>query len=546
MSEYITTLRHLIKTSLTDQAKKSLAILSSRPDKEKQEVIELLALASDKIALDLLSFLLGSTSMDAEIRDRFFQLATDRAHLNFKFTQILLEHGSRFQLIHSSPLLKHILSRETSGDLLNEIIRAAGKFKLETLIDDVAEFIFYDDTALKEEAIKALERIGTTAACEKLEQIALTDKCDQNILDTIDVLKRSMSRVHHDETVQETAGQRDETDSFTTNLKLLSSNSLMEQYRAFTYFSDRGSRVADGLSASLDSPDHDLIINLLLLTARTIPQKSIGILLTLISQKKIDNQIKFMAYTALEAFPELESGASIIKGISDPSMYVRMAAVKALEKHCSDYILAEIKNKIESGTKAGETLVHNILDVRASHLIESLMALDTFSYIASNYLDKSASIQVIDNFISILEKRNLKSTIKKFTRIRDKKTSIKRDTFIVINSSCTFLDVYARLIHGCGYGAQTFTSAQQSFEAILLEKPAIIICDLFLNDMTAMDFAREIREIYSQKEVPIMVSSLQKNLHSPELDAEIKKAELNGFFNFPPKPSQIKSWIHQL
>jgi len=545
MTEYIPTLRHLIKTSLMDQAKENLAILSSRPDKEKQEVIELLALTSDKIALDLLSFLLGSISLDAEIRDRFFQLATDRAHLNFKFAQILLEHGNRSQIIHSSPLLKHILSKETSGVLLNKIIRAAGKFKLETLIDDVAEFIFYDDMALKAEAIKALERIGTASACEKLEQIALTDKCDQNILDAIDVLKTSLLCDPVDKTCQKQARKNSETDSFKANMEILSSTRIKDRYLAYTYFSDKSSQVAEGLEASLDSPDHDLIINLLLLTARTIPQQSIGNLLALISEKKTDNQIKFAAYTALEAFPELESGAVGIKGISDPSMHVRMAAVKALEKHCSDYILAEIKNKIESGAKTGETLVHNILDVRANHLIESLMALDTFSYTAANYLEKSASLQVIDNFISILGKRNLKSTIKKFTRIRDKNAAIKRDTFIVINSSRTFLDVCARLIHVCGYSAQTFTSAQQAFEAILLKKPAVVICDLFLNEMTAMDFAREIREIYPQKELPILVSSLQKNLHRPELDAELKKAKLNGFSNFPPKSSQIKSWIHQ-
>jgi CheY-like chemotaxis protein/HEAT repeat protein len=545
MAEYIPNLRHLIKTSLIDQAKESLSILSSRPDKEKQEVIELLALASDKTAMDLLSFLMASTSLDAVIRERFFQLATDRAHLNFKFTQLLLEHGNRSQIIHLSPLLKHILSREPSGDLLNQIIRAAGKLKLETMVDDVAEFIFYDDMTLKTEAIKALERIGTALACKKLEQIARTDKCDQNILDAIHILKTSLSRDSIYKTSPDQARKENETDSFKINLELLSSNSLKNRFQAFTFFSDKGSRVAEGLTASLDSLDHDLMINLLRLTARTIPQQSIGNLMTLISQKKIDNQIKFAAYTALEAFPELESAAGIIKGISDPSMYVRMAAVKVLERHCSDYILAEIRNKIESGTKTGETLVQTILDVRASRLIESLMTLDTFSYIASNYLEKDASIPVIDNYIRILEKRNLKSTIKKLTRLRDKKVFIKRDIFIVVNSSRPFLDVYAKLIHNCGYAAQIFTSAQQAFETIISKKPGVIICDLFLNNMTAMDFAREIREIYTWEEVPIIASSLQKSLPRPEFDAELRKAKINGFFDFPPKPSQIKSWANQ-
>ena len=78
--------------------------------------------------------------------------------------------------MHIIPLLKHILLKETNTRLLNKIIRTAGKLKIEKMVDNIAEFIFYDDIDLKTEAVKALERIGTSKACEKLVKASKTSK----------------------------------------------------------------------------------------------------------------------------------------------------------------------------------------------------------------------------------------------------------------------------------------------------------------------------------------------------------------------------------
>ena len=551
MDPYLPALRQFIKTGRIEQAQEKLSLLSSRMDNEKLEVIEMLALASDKTVLSLLDFLLGKTTLDSETRERLFQLTVDRAHLNFTFTNLLLDHSDRSQLIHYVPLFRHILSNETDEDLLNRIIRTAGKFKIDALIDDVAEFMFYDHMALKTDAIKALERIGNSKARERLEQIALTDKCDQDVLDAIDVLKMNLPgapvEIEPDIVKSDMTKPQQAINPLEINLTRLASNSLKERYQAIVYFSNQGTRVAEALASSitnLDDLDHDLIVNLLELTARTIPREAIDTLFTLISHKKMDNRIKFAIYNALEAFPRLESVARIIKGISDPSMYVRMAAIRVLERHCSDYIVAEIKNRIESGTKTVEILVHTILDARAVCLMEALMISDTFSYITSNYFEKSAPVSVIASFISILERRDLKSTEKKYIRLRDQKTAIKKEIFIVISSSQAYLDVYAKLIHTCGYEARLFTSTQEAFEDIVLKKPVVIVCDLFFKNMTAMDFAREIREMFTPKELPIIISSLQQELSKPELDQELKRSKVNIFCNFPATTSQIKSWIN--
>jgi DNA-binding response OmpR family regulator len=88
-----------------------------------------------------------------------------------------------------------------------------------------------------------------------------------------------------------------------------------------------------------------------------------------------------------------------------------------------------------------------------------------------------------------------------------------------------------------------FQHPQNAFEAIVSQKPCAIICDLFLNDITGMDFAREARALYSKNEVPIIISTLQKSLDKTRLQIELDRSGVNALCQFPAKTSQIKSWV---
>ncbi|MCD4722458.1 MAG: hypothetical protein K8S13_21760 [Desulfobacula sp.] len=548
MDDYLLSLKKSIKTEKMDQAKTLLAQISSRPTPEKHEVLQILALAPDKSAFELLSFLTNKEHKDPDIYDRLVQLIIDRAHLNFNFALILCENADLQTIIHAAPLLRHILSNETNKELLNKIIRTAGKNKIESLTSDIAEFIFYDDIGLKTGAVKALMRIGTSRACEKLEQVSKTKKCDQNILDTIQILK-AKNLLENSPPIEQVAV----TDGYQPELEQLASNDVIKKFEAFIAFSEKGSNASAWLLKYLETQDHDqrpdhdqnhdLVINILHLISRTIPKEAVNHIFAIINQKKIDNTIKFAAYNALEAFPELESAASVVQGLSESTGFVRLAAVKTIDKNLSDFVCAEIKTRIESGTKKGELLAETILDARAKHIIGYLMISDTFSYMASNYLDRTAPIPVLDTFIEILEKKNLNSTAKKYMDLKKKRMAQKRKTIIIISSSEAILNTYSKLIYSCGFSSLTFQRSQDAFEAIVSQKPSAIICDLFLNDITGMDLAREARELYSKDDVPIIISGLQKSLDKNLLQKELDNAGVNAIYSFPAKTSQIKSWI---
>lgn len=544
MGNYLPSLKQNIKKGNTDRAKKLLSDLGSRYMHEKLEVLEALALAPDKVAWDILFFLTGQEPKDPDIYDRLIQLTTDRAHLNYSFVLILLQHGSRRTINQSIPLVRHILSKETDKYLLKEIIRAAGKMQIGKLTDDIAEFIFYDDPGLKSESVKALERIGTPKSLARLVQASKTEKCDSDILDAVQAL--SVKQKTKIPTPGPVKGKKD-------NLKKppppalddLNSPDYQKRFDAFSALSLQDSTLICDLARQMSEYDRDLQINLLKLIKRTIPASSVNSLFDILTRKTTDTDIKFAAYSALESFPELKSVASVVKGLSEPSLHVRLAAIRVLDKNMSDFVFAEIRKQIESGTKKGEMLAQNILDARVKNIIEQMMISDTFSYMASNYLSRTAPIEALDTFIDILEARNLRSTARKYQDMREEKTLEPRKQFILISAYESVLSTYSKLVSTCGFSARTFLHPQDAFEAIASKKPDAVICDLFLNDMTGLDIAGEARQLYGKDQMPFIISTIQKGLDKALLEKEMMRAGVNGIFEFPPTASQIKSWIKQ-
>ncbi len=187
MASFISQFEGMIKSGQINS--QTLSRILHLDQDQQQAMIEQLALAPDNIAYDILFFLMNTMGPTHPLRPRLYQLTMDRAHINYKFSMILMNHTNPDRpgpMIH---LMKHILNKESSKDLLKDIFRAAGRLGMVFLVDDLAEFVFYDDPELRKEAVTALERIGTDKVVQRLEQIAQTGKCDADVLDALAFLK---------------------------------------------------------------------------------------------------------------------------------------------------------------------------------------------------------------------------------------------------------------------------------------------------------------------------------------------------------------------
>ena len=523
MKTYAERIKKYLEKKDTIPAKTLLRELGHQSFETKLEVLELLALADDSSALDCLSFLMSPRNLDSAIRERLVQLVTDRAHLDFQFAVLLFKHLERDELKKIIPLIRHILSRETDAEILAAGLKTAGRLAADPLVDDIAEFILYDDALLKKLAVQALENTGSAKALNRLEKAAVTSKRDQNILDAV---KRIQKKRPTDTEPEKFSSAVTEVDAC---IRKLQSRDTNTRFTALLELSKDSTNTLPVLQKSLASGIPELTVTALGLISRTFPESLANDVFALLEEKTLSAPVRFAAYEALEAFPCLESAAFALQGLEDPAPQMRLAAARVLDKNPSDYIRAEIKDRIESGTRKGAQVAETLLDAHARNLTDYLMISDTFSYMASNHLSIRASFSALENFIAILKRRNLKSTARKYQDTLLEKKASGRHKFLAVSPSGIRLAVYDRLIYQSGFRPVIFDTYQKAFEAIMEEKPAAVISDLFLHDITGIEFTGEIREIYPPDALPVLLCTLQQELANPD----------HAITRFPPDPARL-------
>jgi len=504
--------------------------LKDQSEKTKLELLEFLAVTDDASALECLSFLMIPQNLDSAIKERLVQLITDRAHLDFQFALLLFDHLEREELKKIVPLIRHILSNETDPDILAATLKTAGDLAIDSLVDDTAEFILYNDAALKKLAVQALEKTGSGKALDRLEKAAATSKRDRNILDAIQRMypKSSLEAApQHDD-----SSMKIDVDDHVRNLQ---SRDIQNRFQTVLKLAKNNANTLPVLQKSIASGIPNLMVTALETVARTFPENLASTVFELLEVKTLPSPVKFAAYEALEAFPCLESAAFALKGLDDPDSAVRIAAARVLDKNPGDYIRAEIKGRIESGTGNGARVAETLLDAHACKLVDYLMISDTFSYMASNHLSTGASFSALENFITILEHRDLKSTAGKYEDLRSKKSEVNRQQVLAVSSSGIRLAVYDKLIFQAGLRPVLFDTCQQAFETLMENKPLLVISDLFLTDITGVEFTKEIREIYPPKTLPVILCTLQQELVNPDL----------AIAPFPPDTARLKDLVKQ-
>ncbi|ACN15782.1 two-component response receiver and regulator protein [Desulforapulum autotrophicum HRM2] len=525
-----------LKSSNLKGAKHILANLPGEPDRVCREVFQRLVLVPEDTAWELLMFLSEISFRTPDIRGRLFKVIQNRAELNFQFLPILYRAGTQKIIQESTPLMKQVLSNEIDTGILMETIRAVGKYKITALVDEISEYIYFDNEELKTHTIQALERIGTPRALRLLENAATTVKCDPSILDAISILKSSP------DLVQKVAPPRNKDCNKADICRELESTDLETRFNAFTRLQVLDGESIHWLKQNLLSTNHDLVINTIEIIGTTISTTMVPPLYRLLADKTIPNTIRFAAYEALGAFPEfIEPAPFLLDDMDAPALHLRMAAINLLDKTPTDLVLSEIKNRIETGRKKGEMLAETILDIKAGNIIESLMVSDTFAYIASNYLLKQAAISPLQGYIDILMGRGLTATASKFSLTLERRLKENRPTALVLGRSKTVLAVYEKLLYRKGYAPLLFLSCQDALKSIAEAAPELIVSDLFLNGTTFVEFALQIQKHYLPRELTFVISTLQQAFMGNKLGSLCAGIGVQEIFEFPAGPKHIPS-----
>ncbi|MBF0376964.1 MAG: hypothetical protein HQK72_05730 [Desulfamplus sp.] len=586
MGNYISYFRDSIKNSDIKKAKDLLLDLHLESDKTKVAILDELAMASDSDAWILLDFVVRLEtkyykSFNNDNHNKLIQLITDRAHLNFGFALIFYKARDRKRLLKASPLLKYILTNCTDREILFETINIIGEEKIESLVSAVAEFLYYDDATLKDQAVKTLAKIGSPEVYKIFFDISKTAKNDQNIIDALasfkipsiepspqvtsaPILKAQPTQIStpppstqppQTQAKQKTESKQ-ENDGITLYMQMFASRAVEERFEAISYLLNpdldlkANPEYLKQITLNLESNDHDLVLNSLRLIAsraasdEILSDEILPDIYSFLNKKHLEPSLEHQAFETLYSFDKFSFTELMMGAIENNAIHVRISAIKALDKNYNDPVYAKVKNRIETGREHGQRLVHTIIDAQVKNIINYLLVSDTFVDMASTYLAKDAAPSALNSYLNILTNRGLKSTAKKIEFKADMGNKLQNKLrAMVISSSDTVQKIYEKLLLKNGYISIRFDNPEEAFEPISAEKPDLIISDLFLKDMTALEFAKEVREFYSKNDLPFLVSTLQKDFLDLNLTDKYLDCGINRIFRFPEIVKGIKDLI---
>jgi len=278
------------------------------------------------------------------------------------------------------------------------------------------------------------------------------------------------------------------------------------------------------LMNNLSSWDADFVIQALNMLGDIGDSIAVRPIKKLLRHAPSDPNIRFAAYEAL-GFLAIDKGLfTIVNGLSDDEPSVRVAAARALNANHNEVVLCGIRNMLDDPESDITSICEAFLNAFADDMVTSLYAHDIFRKASENYLIKLAHpdtrLYYLNLFYLMCEtewKNNLVID-------SGQKQQVEKRV-IVVDDSKMILSIFRQTFHKIDVDTETFEYPIEALESILEDKPAIVFTDLNMPQMTGIELTLKIREVFNQRDLPIIMVTTQSEGadHEKAFEAGIDK-----------------------
>lgn len=424
---------------------------------------------------------------------------------------VFLEMAGELQLEEAGALLLPLLEQETDVRVLQAVLETLGTIGTHQAVPLINDFLYAGHQTLVQAAIAALEGINSPSALECLfERLGNSDDIDFLILD-------ALSRIQDDRALEKLS-------------EALKSHHASIRNHAKTHLAALGPKAVPVLIKRLEDPDPDLRIHTLNLLGTIGDLSAAPSIRKLLHTEPANANVRFAAFEALGLLPLSKGAYFLTDGLSDPIDHVRVAAARAMEKNFHPVLSAGLKNLVQDGV-AAPRIVAALLEAEADRLVEALSEDASFRGLASELLENSHP-DLQRHFASLLAP----------AREKDQ----RRLPVMAVDDSRMILSIYKNALFQIGYEPRLFefpARALEALEKLEKEKPALLVTDLNMPEITGIELARKVRRIFSREELPILMVTTQGDL---EDHAEAKEAGVDAIMLKPFTKETLKERIDSL
>ncbi len=499
-NDFLVELRHILKQDDMIKGQLLMASFGLLDAKAQNQVLGELARSDTDTAISLLAHLAVSPRTFAvpplvirsmllknslENPDHLLRLLDNQSYRN---KRILIEIIGEMEYGQAVPSLLKILDSSQEKELLAAVLGALGAIGSHETINTISEYLYSGSRELVVAAIKALSNIETEYSVKSLvERMGTDSDLDLLIID-------GFARLQNQPALNE------------LSLALNSSHAHIRN-RARSNLIRIGAKAIPTLTENLTSSDNDLLILTLNVLAFIGDDSAVRAIRQLIHDEPQDANVRFAAYEALGMLP-LKSGSYLLAdGLTDREDHVRIATAKAIERNCTDILIAGVQNMVQQGGQEAEQVVAAFLNAEAYKVIMRIAEIDEFQKLAVDFLVNRAHPDLRCRFAGLFRENGYNDLARSVIPEKEKKT--EKPLAYAVDDSRMILSIYKNILFEIGVDSRLFEFPASALEQLKKEKPDLIFTDLNMPDITGLELAENIRALYSKEDLPIIMVTTQ-------------------------------------
>jgi CheY-like chemotaxis protein len=398
----------------------------------------------------------------------------------------LIRVAGELRMEEATPiLLDRVTSSEDEAEIFL-IIETLGMIGDPDAINTLTDHLYAANREIIIAAVQALGQMATPTAMHRLaERMGTDNEIDYLILSIFGEVQDQISLEKLNDTIR----------SHYAHMRTFAKSELVRI----------GAKAVPVLIANLLHNDPDFLIHTLNVLGEIGDESAIIPIRKLLANEPRSANVRFAAYEALAMLPLKKGAYTLTAGLTDKEDHVCIAAARAIDKNFSSILGAGIKNLLRGPEEEANHIAKIIVNAQVDKIFLYLAEDETFQHKALVYLPH-AHKDIRNHYIQLLQQHGMTGFADKVSGNDDKQT---RPKVVAVDDSRMILNIYKATLHELGYEPIVFEFPASALEWLKKEKPFMVLTDLNMPAITGIELTEEIRKLYNNKLLPIIMVTTQ-------------------------------------
>jgi len=407
---------------------------------------------------------------------------------------VMIETAGELKFEEATPALIALLAETRDSATIRMIIDNLGLIGDPESVSTLTDYLYSADRDLIIAAIHALGQVGTHTAMHRLaERMGTDNELDLVILGIFADVQDQVSLDKLNDTLR----------SHYAHMRIFAKDELIRI----------GVKAVPVLIENLKEEDSDLLVHTLNVLGDIGDESAIMPIRSLLNTLPKNANVRFAAYEALAALPLRKGAYTLAAGLTDREDHVCTAAARAIDRNFNEILAAGIKNMIRPMNEESRHIVKIVVNAQVDNLFLSLAREAYFQEMALMYLPH-AHPDIKQHYFDLLKEQGSHDFAARIEGGEVDRTA--RVKICAVDDSRMILNIYKATLHELGFEPVLFEFPAGALEWLAREKPALVLTDLNMPEISGIELTSGIRKVYSREELPVIMVTTQSDVQDHE------------------------------